>query len=172
MPFSRRSFFGLLAAAPAVAVAAPAIAKALPASNPVFPDTESIPGNRGLMENFVISKDVEPLTPDEIHRIRYALTTGRGWFEFEPWSTALGVNAENRVIHRAMRLLGVIRAGETLSRNDYGAAELALDTLLKDWFENKRNRPTEREITYGLAIDLAPEYGFGKRQYAARTRPL
>ncbi len=67
------------------------------------------------------------------------------------------------IIHRAMRILGLLHAGERASQNDLDAARYALDQMLEAWASEGRHPRNEREIVFGLAHELALDFRVGRR---------
>ncbi len=128
MNHSRRSFFGLFAASGAVAVAAPALAE------------------RPALSHNKLRPTVERAV--ESARRNYAA----------PWHVPLAPEPERRVILRSLRLLGVLDAMQNPSAVAYDTAAIALNQMLDDWYAKGRQFPTEREVTYSLALEIAPEY--------------
>ncbi len=74
--------------------------------------------------------------------------------ELDLWSLDI-----KKLIHRSCRLLGVLDSGETLSQNAMEEARYALGHMLDAWAAEGFTPSNERAICYGLARELAYQYG-------------
>jgi hypothetical protein len=77
----------------------------------------------------------------------------------------LSLAGSDAIIARALRLIGVLCGGESPSAVDLDNGHTALVAMLKHRCQKGLPPPSEEEMTYSLALRLAPEYGVAPSRY-------